>query len=156
MVLGKVYSCKTLLQCMSFQCSSVRKGGWRWKVSHLIESVPNSRVGVRYGHCQIVSQSSHQNFRVSLWYVDKMKGQLNGVVEVMSRCRVHIWGLQEVRWRRASVRLVKGKDSRYKVFWVRNDKGMGRVGISLAEKWIKVRGSHPPKKFAIFSSLKAL
>ena len=34
-----------------------------------------------------------------------------------------------MRWRRASARLVGGKDSEFKLFWVENDKGMGGVGI---------------------------
>ena len=54
----------------------------------------------------------------------------------MSRNKVDIC-LQEVRWRDASARLVKRKDSRYMIFWVGNDKGMGAVGISLAEKWVE-------------------
>ena len=36
----------------------------------------------------------------------------------MSRHKVDICSLQEVRWRGASARLVEGKDSRFKLFWV--------------------------------------
>ena len=36
--------------------------------------------------------------------------------------------------RGASAGLVEGKESQYKMFWVGNDKGMGGVGILLAEK----------------------
>ena len=42
-----------------------------------------------------------------------------------------------MRWRGASVRLVEGKNSRCKMFWVGNDKNMGVVGILLAEKWME-------------------
>ena len=59
-----------------------------------------------------------------------MRGQSNEVV--MSRCQVDICGLQKVRWRGASARLVEGKDSRFKLFWVGNDEGMSGVGILLA------------------------
>ena len=76
------------------------------------KGVPNGRVGVRYEHGQIVSQLSHQNFRVCSWNVSTMRGRSNEVVEVMSRHKVDICGLQEVRWRGASARLVEGKDSR--------------------------------------------
>ena len=55
----------------------------------------------------------------------------------MSRHEVDICSLQEVRWRGASARLVEGKDSRFKLFWVGNDKGMGGVGILSAEKWVE-------------------
>ena len=40
-------------------------------------------------------------------------------------------------WRGASARLVEGKDSRYKMFWVVNDKGMGGVRILLVEKLVE-------------------
>ena len=66
-----------------------------------------------------------------------MRGQSNEVVEVMFRHKVDICSLQEVSWRGASARLVEGKDSRFKLFWVGNDKGMGGVGILLAEKWVE-------------------
>ena len=39
----------------------------------------------------------------------------------MSRCKDDICDLLEVRWRGASARLKEGKDSRYKMFWARND-----------------------------------
>ena len=58
-----------------------------------------------------------------------MGGQSNEVVEVMSRRKVDICGLQEVRWRGVSAKFVEGKDSRFRLFWVGNDKGMGGVGI---------------------------
>ena len=54
----------------------------------------------------------------------------------MCRSKVDICGLQEVRWRDASARLVKGKDFRYKMFWVENEKDMGGVRILLVEKWM--------------------
>ena len=55
----------------------------------------------------------------------------------MLRRKFDICGLQEARWRGASARLVERKDSRYKLFWVGNDKVMGGVGILLAEKWLE-------------------
>ncbi|KAK3856635.1 hypothetical protein Pcinc_037055 [Petrolisthes cinctipes] len=32
--------------------------------------------------------------------------------------------------------MIEGKSERYKLFWIRNDKGTGGVGIFLAEKWV--------------------
>ena len=55
----------------------------------------------------------------------------------MCRSKVDICGLQQVRWRDASARLVKGKDFRYKMFWVENEKDMGGVRILLVEKWMQ-------------------
>ena len=63
-----------------------------------------------------------------------MRGRSNEVVEVMRRRKVDTCGLQAVRWKGVSARLVKGKDSRFKLFWVGNDNGMGGVGILFNRK----------------------
>ena len=81
-----------------------------------VESFPNGRVGVRCEHHQIVSQLSHQNFSVCSWNVGTMTGRSNEEAEVMSRRKVDICDLQEVRLRGASARLVEGKNFRYKLF----------------------------------------
>ena len=59
--------------------------------------------------------------------VGTMRGRSNEVVEIISRRKVHLCSLQEVRWRGASARSVEGKDSRYEMFWVgyENEKGKG-------------------------------
>ena len=89
--------------------------------NHQVEGVPNGRVGVRCEHRQIVILLSHQNFIVCSWNVGSIKGRSNYVAEVMSRRKVDICGLQEVRWRGASAKLVEEKDFRCKLFWVGND-----------------------------------
>ena len=45
--------------------------------------------------------------------------------------------LQETRWRSAFARMIEGKDLRYKIFWVGNEKCRGGVGIFLFEEWIE-------------------
>ena len=55
----------------------------------------------------------------------------------MSRRSVDLCCLQEIRWRGASARKIEGKNSRYKIFWVGNEKGRGGVGILLSEEWIE-------------------
>ena len=55
----------------------------------------------------------------------------------MSRRQVGICGLQEIRCRGASARLVKGKKSRYKMFWVEYYKRISSVGILLVKKWVE-------------------
>ena len=44
-----------------------------------------------------------------------MRGQSKEVVKLVFRRKVDICGLHEMRWRAASVRLVKGEDSRYEM-----------------------------------------
>ena len=59
------------------------------------------------------------------------------MVKIMSRHKVDICGLQEVKWRGVSARLVERKDSRHKMFWEGNDKGMVGVGVLFAEKRVE-------------------
>ena len=56
----------------------------------------------------------------------------------MSRRSVDLCYLQEIRWPSASAHMIEGKDSRYKIFWVGNEKGGGGVGILLSEWTEKV------------------
>ncbi|MES9950785.1 MAG: endonuclease/exonuclease/phosphatase family protein, partial [Candidatus Thiodiazotropha sp.] len=63
-----------------------------------------------------------------------MRGKASEVVEMMSRRRVDLCCLQETRWK-IDLKLIDGKDCRYKLFGSGNDKGTGGVGILLAEKW---------------------
>ena len=83
------------------------------------------------------SLSYHIKITLCSCNVGLMRGRSNEVVELMSRRKVDICGLQEVRWKVASARLVEGKDSRYKMFWVVNGKGMGGVETLLAEKLVE-------------------
>ena len=73
------------------------------------------------------SASYHIKTLVCSWIVGPKRGRSNEVVEVMSRRKVDIWGLQEVRWNGTTARLVKGKDSRFKLFWVGNDEDIDGV-----------------------------
>ena len=41
---------------------------------HQVQGISKGRVSVRCEHCQIVSQLSHQNFRVCSWNVGTMRG----------------------------------------------------------------------------------
>ena len=58
------------------------------------------------------------------------------VVETISRRNIDICCLQEVRWRCTGTRLVTGKVTQYKLFWVGNKEGISGMGALIAEKWI--------------------
>ena len=75
-------------------------------------------------------------FRFATWNVGTMKGRSSEIVETLSRRNIDICCVHESRWRGASARMLNGKESRYKFFWVGNDTGTGGVGLLLAEKWI--------------------
>ena len=66
-----------------------------------------------------------------------MRGRSSEVVETNTRRKIDICTLQEVRWKGGSARMITGKDSKYKFFWVRNNSGTDGVGVRLAEKWIE-------------------
>ena len=59
------------------------------------------------------------------------------VVETLTRRGIDLCCVQESRWNGRSCRLVTGKDSVYKFFWVGGGRSIGGVAICLAEKWVK-------------------
>ena len=92
-----------------------------------------------------VSKIPH-NLRIGSWNVGTLKGRSNEIVEVISRRNIDevisrrnidICCIQEVRWRGASTKLIQGKNTIHKLFWIGNDQGTNGVGIFLAEKWIE-------------------
>ena len=102
------------------------------------EGLAHGRNGViSSGHPQTVTQRPDDKlkFRVASLNVGTMRGRSGEVVETMNRRMVDMCCLQEVRWRGASARLIQGKDSHYKMFWVGSKDGTGGVAILLAEKW---------------------
>ena len=82
-------------------------------------------------NCHKVNESP---FRVGSLNVGSMRGKASEVVETMSRRRVDLCCLQETRWK-TNLKLIAGRDSRYKYFSCGNDKSTCGVGILLAEKW---------------------
>ena len=77
-----------------------------------------------------------KKFRIASLNVGTLRGRSSEVVETMFRRNVDLCCLQEIRWPGASARMIEGKDSRYKIFWVGNKKGTGGFGIRLSEEWI--------------------
>ena len=100
-------------------------------------------MGVSCEHRPTVIPLSHRsstesiNFRIGTLNVGTMRGRSSEIVEMITRRKIDICTLQEVRWRGGSARMITGKDSSYKFFWVGNSNGTGGVGVLLAEKWIK-------------------
>ena len=101
----------------------------------------HARVGksLRYGPTRLSNYETPRKkmFRVGSLNVDTLRGTSSEVVETVSRRSVDLCCLKEVRWRGASARMIVGKDSRYKVFWIGSENGGGGVGIVLAEEWVE-------------------
>ena len=66
-----------------------------------------------------------------------LRGRVCEVVETLSRRKVDVCCIQETRYRGGNCRTVKGKGTRYKLYWSGNDKGTADGGVFLAEEWIE-------------------
>ena len=64
-----------------------------------------------------------------------MRGRAGEVVKTLTRRKVVVCCVQEIRWRGTSTRLIKGKHNKYKIIWVGNNFGLGGVKILVARKW---------------------
>ena len=88
------------------------------------------------GHCG--ESSKHlRKFRVGTLNVNTLRGRVSEVVETLSRRKVDLCCIQETRYRGGNCRTIKGKDTRYKLYWSGNDKSTAGVGVFMAEEWIE-------------------
>ena len=87
-------------------------------------------------HCDKYSKPLRK-FRIGSLNVNTLRGRVSEVVEMATRRKVDVCCLQETRYRGGSCRTIKGKDTKYKLFWSGNDKGTAGVGIMVAEEWIE-------------------
>ena len=88
------------------------------------------------GHCG--ESSKHlRKFRVGTLNVNTLRGRVCEAVETLSRRKVDVCCIQETRYRGGSCRTIKGKDTRYKLYWSGNNKGTAGLGVFVAEEWIE-------------------
>ena len=79
------------------------------------------------GHCG--ESSKHlRKFKVGTLYVDTLRGRVCEVVETLSHRKVDVCCIQETRYLVANGGIIKGKDTRYKLYWSGN-KGTAGVGV---------------------------
>ena len=99
-------------------------------VSGVSGLAPSQVWGAGWGHCN--KSSKHlRNFRVGTLNVNTLKGRVCEVVDTLSRRKVDLCCVQETRYRSGHCRIIKGKDSRNKLFWSGNSKGTAGVGVFL-------------------------
>ena len=65
-----------------------------------------------------------------------MRSRTSEIVATITRGNNDLCCVQEVMWSDASARLITGKDSKYKFFWVSNDHGASGVDVLLAKKLV--------------------
>ena len=88
------------------------------------------------GHCG--ESSKHlRKFRVGTLNVNTLRGRICEVVETLSCRKVNVCCIQETRYHGGICRTIKGKDTRYNLYWSGNDKGTAGVGVFVAEEWIE-------------------
>ena len=68
--------------------------------------------------------------------VNTLRGRVCKVVETLSRWKVDVCCIQETRYCGGNCCTIKGKDTRYKLYWSGNDKGTAGVGVFVAKEWI--------------------
>ena len=90
------------------------------------------------GSCHCGESSKHlRKFKMGTLNVNTLRGRVCEVVEALSRRKVDVCCIQETRYRGGNCRTIKGKDTRYKLYWSGNDKGTAGVGVFVAEEWIE-------------------
>ena len=68
--------------------------------------------------------------------VNTLRGRVCEVVETLSHRKVDAYCIQGTFYRGGNRCTIKGKDTRYKLFWSGNDKGSAGVGVFVAKEWI--------------------
>ena len=68
--------------------------------------------------------------------VNTLIGRVCEVVETLSRRKEDVCCI-ETRYHGGNCRIIKGKDTRYKLYWSGNDKGTAGVGVFVAGEWIE-------------------
>ena len=68
--------------------------------------------------------------------VNALRERVCEVVETLSRRKVDVFCIEETLYPGGNRRTIKGKDTRYKVYWSGNDKGKAGLGVFVAKEWI--------------------
>jgi len=62
-------------------------------------------------------RNSMQAFRLPTANVGTLVGRTGEVVDTLSRRKVNVVGVQEVRYKNVGTKIVKGGDAAYKLYW---------------------------------------
>ena len=94
----------------------------------LAQNIVNSKFYVDY--------FTDYKFKVGTLNVNSLRGRVCEVVETLSPRKVDVCCIQETRYRGGNCRIIKGTDTRYKLYWSGNDKSTAG-GVFVAEEWIE-------------------
>ena len=76
-----------------------------------------------------------RKLRIATWNVGTISGRSTEVVEAITRRKVDICSVQEVRWKGHGTRWINGRNSHAKLMYQGSEDGYGGVGIILQEMW---------------------
>ena len=99
------------------------------------EGPAHSRSGVNTEHRPIVIPLSGTKFMLGNWNVGTAWPFWRGC-EVLTKRKIDVCCVQEVRWKGASARMVTGKDTKYKFFWSGSSTGVGGMGVLVSRDWV--------------------
>ena len=80
---------------------------------------------------------SSKHLRVGTLNVISLRGKVSQVMETLSCRKVDVCCIQETIFSGGNCRTVKGKDTRYKLYWSLNNKGTAGVRVFVAKGWIE-------------------
>ena len=66
-----------------------------------------------------------------------LRGRVSEVVETLSCRKEDVCCIQETIFSGGNCRTIKGKDTRYKLYWSVNNKGTAGAGVFVAKEWIE-------------------
>ena len=69
-----------------------------------------------------------KQFRIGTVNVNTLRRRVCEVVETLARRRIDVCCVQETRYHGKGCRTIKGKESKYKLYWSVNSKGTNGVG----------------------------
>ena len=75
-------------------------------------------------------------FRLGTLNVGTIRGRAEEAVKTLTRRKVDVCCVPEVRWKGASARLISGKNNEYRMYWVGNNLGLSGVGVLVTGKGV--------------------
>ena len=86
-------------------------------------------------HCG-KSSKHRRKLMVRTVNVHTLRGRVCEIVETLSCREVDVCSIQETRCLDGNCHTIKGKDTRYKLYWSGNNKGTADVRVFVREEWI--------------------
>ena len=77
-----------------------------------------------------------KRFRIGKLNVNTLRGRVCEVVQTLPCRNIDVCCVQESRYRGKGTRTIKGKNTKFKLYWSGNDRDTNGVGVLVAEEWI--------------------